>query len=264
METMIRPGDRIVLTSPVKRIAVETDERVICVAAKGWGAEMATTALDDALADPPNVLAPPCVLLALGLSHLWTPSNRVALGRIFHNPRPGIRRVVVDDRMFVGEPWRLWWLLKVVDAVSAWEYTDSYRAESRWRSALDHQEPDPFRWEVVREALAGAVRGTSVPRFPPIAVEVRQVSDMELANYQVEKAAAFRDEKTLPAILRRLEAIAKRAVPDRAVPTSAAFFTTKPARIVRSEFPIDEFFVDQLIERADLTNRIAEFAEAQP
>lgn len=216
----------------------------------------------DLVKDPARYIEPPCTLVAFGLSHLWTPNNRVKLGRVLHNPRPGVRRVVIDDRLFAAEPWRLWWPLKVVDAVGAWEYTDSYRAESRWRAALDDDAPDPFRWDVTRNALRGVVRGFDVPRFGAIIDDVRPVSPDVVEAYATEKESAFRDEKTLAAILKRLTKVAQEACPQRAVPTPSRFFEKRPQRIVRTDLAVDAWLAGQLLARADLADRIADFAEA--
>lgn len=239
---------------------VEASGRCVAVVAPGRiapaGMDVATI---DAILERPSSWfnGKPLTMVLVGLSTILTPSNRARIGQVVLRPRPGVRRISVDDRLFNVDPWRMWWHFYAVGA-ERWGFTDSFLAETRWKAALELRTPCPFRKEAVMEACRGVVRSVRPFVFHPIEVEVVSTTAKTKAEYKHAKEAAFASEKTLPAILKRLARFAQSHVPSRVVPTAASFFKRPLTRIVRSDLAIDDFLVGQLLERADLTNAIAE------
>ncbi len=255
----------ILLTqTPVCRadFGIDPAARAFAVVAHGHPAPVDVPALSltELLDDPLSHLREPGTMVVVGFSRLLTPSNRVKVGPYLLRQRPGIRRVVADDVMFVSEPWRLWWHLFAVGR-EAWGFSNSFLAESRWKMAVEKQTEDPFSISRVQGAIRGVVRARDPFRFPPVEVEVVPVGAEVHAAYAEEKERAFTDEKTLPAIVKRLAAIADHALPARHIPSVASLWRSPPTRIVRTDLKVDEFLVEQIVHRMALTNAIADVAE---
>lgn len=251
---------RILLTSDPNDLP-RVDGPAFAVAAKGWCAPawLPVVDVEDILTEPRRYFTGESVtMVTFGLSRLLTPSNRVRMGQALLRPWPGLQRLSVDSLLFVAEPWRMWWHFFAVGA-EHWNYADSYAAEAKWNFAMETRGDDPFAIDRVREAMAGIVRvESSAFRFGPIAIEERPVSADVREEYAAEKEAAFADEKTIAAILRRLTAVAQRACPERSIPTASRLYERPPRRIVHTDLAVDRFLVGQLLERVELTNAIAE------
>lgn len=215
--------------------------------------------LDDLLKAPLAYLSDPGTMVVVGLSRLLTPSNRVKVGPLVMRQRPGIRRVVADDVLFVGDPWRLWWHFYAVGR-EQWGFPNSFLAESRWRMAVEKQTENPFSVERVCAAMNGVVRARGPFRFGAVAVDVVHVAPEVHAAYAEEKERAFADEKTLSAIVKRLASVAQAAVPERQIPAVGSLWRKPPVRIVRTDLKVDDFLVNQITERMALTNAISDAA----
>ena len=199
-------------------------------------------------------------MVMVGLSRIFTPSNRCKMHEIFHRPRAGVGWFSLDDRLFVGEPWRMLWHFTAV-GVNYAGMTDSYLAESRYDRAEAEREPCPFRLEEVLRYGSGAVVVDGAFRHGKMLVEEYDTTPAEKEAYQKEKALAFEHEKTLPAILKRLVAVAKAALPKRLMPTStqiSGYPSGASIRVVRTDLPVDRFLTERLQRVVDLTNGIAE------
>ncbi len=250
--------DRIVLTRK-KAELTDVRGRAFAIVAPGYEAPCGVEAvtLDAVLADPERWCEGGATMVIVGLSRLMTPSNRVKLGRVLLRPRAGLRRISVDELLFVSEPWRLWWHFYAVGAAGHWGLTDSFLAETRWNAAVEMQTPDPFGVESVSVAAAGVVRAIDPFVFQPVAVDTIPATKEVHAAYSQLKETLFTHEKTVAAIIKRLAAFAQASCPDRAVPSSAQLFKKPPARIVRTDLAVDTFLVGQLLDRIRLTNAIA-------
>jgi len=209
------------------------------------------------LDDPAAFLEGGRTLVAVGLSQIMTPSNRVKLGQVFLRPRVGLRRIVIDRHLFVAEPWRMWWPFRCAGKDQPWGLTDSFLAESRWKAAIELQTPDPFGWEPLQDEMRGVVHVEDAFAFGHVEVRTVPVGGNVHDAYAAEKEAAFSSEKTTAGILGRLSRFAQRACPERCVPTASQLFKQPPSTIVATDLAVDRFLVGQLVDRMTLTNWIA-------
>lgn len=199
------------------------------------------------------------VVLVAGLSRILTPSNRVKVGQIVLRPRPGLTRIIVDRFLFVVEPWRSYWAFRSV-GVAYRDFPDSFRAESRWKDAHAQQTPDPFSLDEIRRHAAGVVVAQpDAPTLPALDVETVAVAGAVHDRYAAEKAAAFAEETSIAAILRRLAAVADEALPGRFMPSPASLFSPRsvPRRVVVTDLPVDGYLLGRLQSVIEITNGMA-------
>lgn len=209
--------------------------------------------------NPRRWLADAPALVMVGLNKAMTPSSRTReVWEILYNNTAELPKFSVDRTLFISEPWRAWFHFGFVGA-SYREYTYSYLAESHWKAHRDGvREADPFSLDEIRAWGAGVVVSDHRAYFGEVEVETVLTTPDVKAAYAEEKAAAFEEERTLPAILRRLSAVAKAACLSRCIPTPARIFTSPSLHIVRTDLAVDGFLVDNLLRLVDLTNNIAE------
>lgn len=252
--------DRIVLASRRSALDLPITGRAFAVVAPDYEAPagIPVVSIDEVIAAPETWFGAPGTMVVVGLSRMMTPANRVKLGRAILRPRPGIRRISVDEVLFISEPWRLWWHFHAVGESAFWGLTDSFLAETRWKRAIELQEEDLFGVKPVREAMRGIVRGIDPFRFSPIDVEVRRVSARTHTSYAKLKERLFTHEKTIGAIIKKLAAFAQNEVPERSIPSPSAIFKKPPTRIMRTDLKVDEMLVGALLDRVTLTNAIAD------
>lgn len=211
--------------------------------------------VDDLLADRSR-LERGGTMVVVGLSRILTPSNRVRYGQVFLRPRPGLRRVIVDRFLFVGEPWRAFWHMYSV-GVPHCGFTDSFLAESRWRDSVAEQTEDPFSADAILSSLGDRVSRLDPPRLPCIDAEFVETTAGTHEDYAAEKERAFAEEVSAEGIIRRLGAFAARAVPQRWVPTPARLFSGAVRHVVASDLPVDRYLVGRLRGVVQTTNRVA-------
>jgi hypothetical protein len=252
---------KILLTSnPPPAGAFDYGRRPFAVVADGYRAPVGMPACTVAEAEAFRATWGEGTMVMVGLSRIFTPSNRCKMHEIFHRPRPGMGWFSLDDRLFVGEPWRMIWHFTAVGQDYA-GMTDSYLAESRFDRAEAEREPCPFRLDEVIRYGTGAIVATDGYRHGRILVEEYQTTDAEKERYDAEKAQAFEHEKTLAAILKRLTAVAKSCLSRRMIPGPSQisnYPTGASIRVVRTDLPVDRFLTDRLQKVVDLTNGIAE------
>lgn len=230
----------------------------IAVVAKGYQAPdgIPVHSVEQLLEEPSLMDRSPLTLVVCGLSRLVTPSNRVRLDPIWGWRRPGLRRISIDHLLFVGEPWRIWWHFSAVDQ-ERWGFTDSFLAETRWKRAIEEQQPDPFGVDSVIEKCRGVVRCVDAFRFGDVAVQTVRLQKHVHDEYAREKETAFRDVASIAGIIKRLAAFAQKAAPQRSIPSQSRLFASTSHTIVRTDLGVDEFLTSQLLERIRLTNAIA-------
>lgn len=255
---------QILLASSARSLRVEGRSFAVC--AKGWDPPPGVPAVEveAVVAEPERYFGEPGTMVVCGLSRLNTPTNRVRLGQVLHRQRPGITRLSVDDRLFVIDPWRMFWHFIAVGA----DYrglTDSFLAETKWLAAREQQTPDPFSLDEVKRWGAGVIRCIDPFEFADPILEVREVSAGVREKYAAEKALAFEEEPTIQGIIRRLAAIAATAEPSRTIPTKAGLFRVcagsllrERVRIVRTDLPVDALLTGEVLHLIALTNGIAE------
>ena len=235
------------------------------IVANGYEApvNVPTVPLEVVLADAERLLDGSKTMVVVGLTRMMTPTNRVQLGRVFLRPRSGLTRICVDRTLFVGEPWRAWWMFRAVGEDGYFGLTDSFLAETRWNAAEEMGTEDPFSWEHLSRAMEGVVRVDDALRLCPLAWNTVETDDATKAEYAEEKERAFTNEKTLPAIVRRLTRVAQRAVPDRQVPELASLYRSKSERKpIRTDLGVDAFLSARLDSRIRLTNAVADWRHA--
>lgn len=208
--------------------------------------------------DPHGAVRGADVLIVVGLvSQITTPSNRVRTGQFLTDPWPsGPPRISVDDKLFISDPWRLWWHFGCAGADYAGLHT-SYRAESMWRNSLVGKEQNPVTLDAVLRYGRGVIRAVNPFRFD---FETRIVP-METAvhsAYQAEKERAFSEASTATAVISRLAAFAQRACPERSMPSFRAMFRSSKLRVVATDLGVDRWLVGQIEERVQLINGAAE------
>jgi hypothetical protein len=233
--------------------------RAFAVCARGWSPPFGIeqVAVDDVVNNPDLWFGAPGTMVVCGLSRILTASNRVRLGPALLRPRPGVSRVVVDDRLFHGEPWKAFWPLFAVGRAMH-GYADSFFAESSWRRAHEMEEADPFSAAAIVAATRGLLRCCDPFTFAPVVEEVRPVEAGVLEEYAAEKARAFAEETTLQGILRRLGDFAGEVEPARSIPTHATVFRSRDVRIVRTDLPVDAYLAGRVRETIEITNAVAE------
>lgn len=253
---------RILLASDTSDIGpLDVSGPAYAIVARGYDAPSGLPIVDveTVLAEPDRWLNPEATQVVVGLSRLLTPSNRVRLGQALLRPRPNLRRVVVDDVLFVADPWRAFWPL-FATRIAFEGYTDSYIAETRHKAAIEMQTPDPFE---AGNLIAHAAEHVTTRRpftFGPLTEEVQPASPAQHAAYLEAKEAAFTEEKTLPAIVARLRAFADSCTPSK-IPSRAALFRRRepgqPVQIVRSDLGVHRFLASDTRHVVNLTNALA-------
>lgn len=249
---------RIYLHRDPGALSLPVGDGGLCVTAKGYRAPHTLpgcrhTAWPITRADMAGV----STLVLVGLSKMVTPANRTPISPIVLDPHPGLQRVVVDRALFVSEPWRAWFAFGAVGAEYD-GYTYSYLAESHWRAAQDGKRAvDPFGADALTRWGRGVVAAPDAWRIDlresvvPVADEVRDA-------YQAEKAAAFDEEHTENALLRRLGAWVQARVPARRVPAPTDLWRTERVDVVRTDLGVDRYLTDRLRRLAALTNHVAD------
>ncbi len=195
-------------------------------------------------------------VVVVGMSRARTPSNRAQpyWDALYHFDGP---RYSVDRTLFVGEPWRALWHFNLVGAPYQ-VYTYSYLAETHWRAYREGlRADDPFSADALIDAGRGVITSDKA-RFFDLTVETVPVGESAHAGYQAEKTAAFAEEHTFAAIMRRLSVFAANACPARSMPTTTRVFDDPAQRVVQTDLGIDEYLVDEIVSVADITNRVAE------
>ncbi|MFH1571747.1 MAG: hypothetical protein ABIL09_27405, partial [Gemmatimonadota bacterium] len=203
------------------------------------------------------LVAAATAVVVVGLSKIRTPSNRAdEVWAVLGSRNRDVPKISVDRTLFVSEPWRAWFHWGLLAAPYR-EYTYSYLAESQWRSWVDGARPDdPFSLAELRRWGRGLIRSHYRAYFDRFDVEVIPVGSEAPEVYAEAKTAAFDEERTLAAVLRRLAAVAQAECPRRTLPTPARLFDRTRHRIVVSDLPIDRFLVAHLWGLVEVTDGI--------
>lgn len=220
-----------------------------------------TVAMSRFMEDPIGAVRGADMLIVVGLvSQITTPGNRVKTGQWLTDPWPsGPRRVSVDDKLFITDPWRLWWHFGCVGA-DYMGLATSYRAESMWRNSLVDKEQNPVTLDNVITYGRGVISAVNPFRFD-YSLRVDPMPASVHADYLTEKERAFSEEKTIAAIIKRLSNFAQRVYPDRCVPTFRAMFGSANLHVVATDLGVDRWLVCQIEERVRLINGVAEAFE---
>lgn len=206
--------------------------------------------------DPRKALKDRPGLVLIGMTLARTPSNRA---REFWDSIEQFSgpKIIVDQTLFVAEPWRVVWPFNLLGKPFG-PYTYSYLAETHWRAHQDGlRELDPFTADDIVRESNGMIQADYSRHFD-LSIETREVGADVHARYAVEKDAAFSQESTPAAIIKRLAAIAGDACPERSIPSPTQLFAKRHHHIVRTDLAVDTWLVGRLITVAETTNAIAE------
>lgn len=200
-------------------------------------------------------------MVVVGLvSKITTPANRVKTGQYLTDPLPGVTRYSIDDKLFIVDPWRMWWHFGCV-GVAFNECFTSYRLESRWKAFLEDKEPNPCTPELLERYGKGVVSAVNPFRFEPVTMRVLKAPVEVHEAYLREKVAAFDEEPTIVKIMARLAAFAQGAMPQRVMPGFRELFDSPAVRVAGTDLGIDRYLMEQIRLRVDLVNFAArEFA----
>jgi hypothetical protein len=204
----------------------------------------------------PSMLEGKSTLVVVGLSRILTPANRTKVGPHLLRPIPGVKRVSIDSLLFIVEPWRAWWHFGCVGAKYR-EYTYSYLAESRWKSAQEGRDEDPFSLSEIGKWGDGVIRSLEPKHFGQVRVTTLDVGADAERDYQALKLKAFDEEHTASAIIKRLADFAQEVCPERKVPAVSQLFKRADHTIVSTSLGVDKWLVGQLLGLVELTDGIA-------
>lgn len=253
---------RILLTSSPAQLDIAGP--AFAVVAPGYPAPEGIDVVDVAdLEDDRSRLNGGGTMVVVGLSRLLTTSNRVRLGQVLLRPRDGLHRISVDEVLFVHEPWRAFWHFFSC-RIRFGDFPDSFRAESTWKRSVELRETDPFSLDAIARWGAGHIEARAPFTFGPLVDEVIPCERDTHEDYAAEKEAAFAEETTIAAIVRRLSRFAAEVEPRRSIPTRSALFRRRsglvpePVRIVRTDLGVDAFLSAEVRHLVSLTNGIAE------
>lgn len=250
----------IYLTKHPDRLDLPRDGRALWLHHRSVPAPAAerTITLERFMDDPWNAVRDTELLVVVGLvSKLCNPGNRVKLGQFLTEPWPGPRRVSVDDKLFITDPWRLWWHFGCV-GIDFGGCATSYCLETRWNGSVIGMRPNPCTPGELERYGDGVIRAVDPFRFDPVSIHVESMPEDVHARYLEEKEAAFNEESTPNAIIKRLAAFAQLVYPFRKVPTFREMFRSEHLEVRATDLGVDRFLVNQIRIRAELINFAAE------
>lgn len=215
-----------------------------------------TVDLQGFLENPKKAVEGATLLVVCSLvSKLCTPSNRVKLGQFLTEPWFGPERVSVDRMLFKGKPWRAWWHFGCVGKPFA-GCTTSFALEGRYSRWEERRGGNPCELETFVRDGKRVVQYRSGFCFDRFEVRVEPMPEDVRREYAEEKERAFAECPTICKIVARLEAFAQKVYPSRMVPDD--IFKARDVEIVATDLPIDNFLIEDIREKVELTNRCAE------
>lgn len=226
----------------------------------GWSAPQTERVMTDKafLADPWTQLRGTDRLVIVGLvSQITTPSNRVATGQFFTDPLPEVERVSIDPLLFLRDPWRLWFHFGCV-GVNFGGCHHSYACESQWQASIIGKRDNPCTIDNLEQDGRGVLHAPRPFRFERVELHEEPLGAEAHAEYQQEKAAAFDEETTPTALIKRLAKVADRLYPFRTVPDYRALFASRDVHVRATDLGVDRYLTGQIRDRINLINYAAE------
>lgn len=208
-------------------------------------------------ATPRRWLDPERSLIIVGLNRIINPGNRTReVFEILYNLCKDVQKWSIDHTLFVGAPWRAWFHWGLVGAKYR-EYTYSYLAESHWKAYGEGAcEEDPFSLDVIGKWGHGVVESRYERFFEDVRVETVRMPPAVHAEYAQLKETCFDEEHTIGRIIARLSRFARESCPERRIPTPTTLFARATHDIVRTDLPVDEYLVNNLLSLVRLTDEI--------
>lgn len=198
------------------------------------------------------------VLLNL-VSKIIRPGSRKQYGQFLTDPWNKASRLSVDTHLYIEEPWRMWFHFGAVDAVFGTpeeKYHTSYRVQTDWSFYLEGKIPHPCGLDRLKQYGRGVIRYVDGFRFDDVKIDTVRVGPLIQAIYADEKEAAFNEERTPGAIIKRLADFAQERCSERRVPKS--IFGDRVLRVVFTDLGVDRYLRKMMGDQVALTNGIAE------
>lgn len=198
------------------------------------------------------------VLLNL-VSKIIRPGSRKQYGQFLTDPWNKAPRLSVDTHLYVEEPWRMWFHFGAVGAefgAPEEKYHTSYRVETDWRFHVEGKHAHPCGLDRLEKYGRGVVRYIDGFRFESVSFETIDTGPLVRAMYAEEKEAAFEQERTPAAIVRRLSDFAQGRCPERSVPRS--IFGDRRLSATFTDLGVDRYLRGVIEGHVALTNGIAE------
>lgn len=228
--------------------------------AKGWPEPKAERVMTDKafLEDPWTHLRGIDRMVIVGLvSRITTPSNRVKTGQFFTDPLPDVERVSVDPYLFLRDPWRMWLHFGCV-GINFGGCHHSFACENQWSASIVGKRDNPCTVANLDHYGTGVIRAPLPFRFDHIDIHIEEMDAEAHDAYQREKEAAFEEERTPTAVIKRLAKAADQLYLFRTVPDYTALFKSRHVHVRATDLGIDRYLVGQIRDRINLINHAAE------
>ena len=133
---------RIILTHDPAAVSIDAGPEALCVRHPAYQAPRTAAGClhvdwQEFEAEPRRWMDGRSLVVVVGLNRIITPGNRTReVFEVLYNLSRDVRKLSIDQTLFVAEPWRAWFHFGFVGAPYR-EYTYSYLAESHWRAHQD-------------------------------------------------------------------------------------------------------------------------------
>jgi hypothetical protein len=191
------------------------------------------------------------IILVNLVSGITTPSNRVKTGQWFTDPLDGIERYSIDDKLFIVDPWRMWWHF---GCAGIWfnECNTSFTLEGKWLRYIEGKEQNPCTKEALLQYGKGVIKAPAPFTFSSVDIQTIEMSADVHTGYLREKESAFSEETTINAIIARLSKYAQMVWPARLVPSFRSMFSSGSINVVSTDLGVDQYLVSAIRARIDL------------
>jgi len=252
---------RICLTTDWKLAEFPTDDRAVWVHHKTDCPDVSKRVLAEEFVKQPKAYmrGSEFVVLLNLVSKIIRPGSRLKYGQFLTDPWNELPRLSVDTHLYIEQPWRMWFHFGAVDApfgAPEEKYHTSYRVESDWRKYIETDEGNPCKIDRVSKYGKGVAVFRGGFRFDDVNISVESMSEAAHQRYAIEKEAAFNEERTPSAIIKRLGNFAKSEWPLRCNPRS--LFGSRQLLVRLTDFGVDRYLARRIQEEVDLTNSIGE------
>lgn len=249
---------QILLTNCVTNVDAPREQDALWIYGSGWTPpnDASSVPVKVFMDDPWRHLRGKRRLVLLGLvSSITTPGNRVKTGQFFTDPLEGFERWSIDDKLFVVDPWRLWWHFGCVGEPIA-NCNTSYRMESQYKQYVEGRGENPCDKKNLLRHGTGRLKSLRPFRFGRVEYHIEPMPAGVRLDYAKEKELAFHEEHTINAILKRLGDFVQRVYPERHIPSHGELFKMRakllPLTIKATDLGIDCLLLSWIRERIDL------------
>lgn len=252
--------DSIYFVRDTARLTLELPGKVLCLNHKSCepphidGADFLSFAAFHARYDKEPALLDYDHVIFVGTNRIITPSNRTdPVFEVLFSGTRHIDKISVDNVPFLVQPWRAWFHFGITNTeYSVYDY--SYKAESDWNKYLDGvSDYDPFSLEEMIKWSRPSVQVNYEKYFNWTVIEIQVLPNVR-AEYEDLKAELFETESGPKPVVQKLARFARAACPQRKVPQPHVAFRKPNVQIVKTDLPVDDYLIDELISLMELTN----------